>query len=102
SVNLSPNAGTISGVGYAVTLSNASSITVNANSAVSATLSDSAGNDQLLATPAFVVLSGAGFSNQVNGAGSVTALSSAGSDVANLSDSAGSNNFTAAPTSATF
>ena len=62
-------------------------------------LYDSAGNDTFTATPTSATLSGAGYSNIVEGCGTVLAVAQAGgSDTARLYDSAGADTLEGSPT----
>jgi len=94
-----PDHGTLTGVGYTVSVANVESTTVNGQGGTdTAMLYDSAGNDTLVATPEYARLSGAGFDNQAVGFRYVHAYSQAGgTDEAMLYDSPGDDGFRGTP-----
>ena len=97
---LSPAGGTITGLGYAITLQNVEAIQVIVQSGGRANLYDSAGADQFQAGPQWANLRGTGFFNQASGFDAVYAYGTAGdaaTDTAYLYDSAGADQFQAGP-----
>ncbi len=100
--SLAPGTATLRGSGYQATATNFEDTTVRAGSGTDsgmAVLYDSAGDDTLVATPGFTVLSGAGFSSRVEGFASVLASGTGGgTDTARFFDSPGNDTFLGTPT----
>ncbi|MCY2990393.1 MAG: hypothetical protein NTY19_21325 [Planctomycetota bacterium] len=93
---LSPGSGTVTGLGYAVTLQNVETINAIALSGGQAFLYDSAGDDTFEARPESVSLTGAGFHDHLTGFTHTYAYArNGGTDTALLYDSAGNDTFQA-------
>ncbi|MBN2296052.1 MAG: hypothetical protein JXM70_26710, partial [Pirellulales bacterium] len=92
----------LQGSGYQVTATNFEDTTVRAgsgNDSGMAVIYDSVGNDTLVTTPDYTVLTGAGFSSRVEGfAGVLASGAGGGTDTAQFFDSAGNDTFLATPT----
>ena len=98
SATLSPNAATLTGSAYSVSVSNVTSTTVQGNARDTAYLYDSSGNDAFLSTPATATLSGTGYSNTATSFGKVYGYSTAGIDTASLSGASSADTLNVSPT----
>ncbi len=97
---LNPGGGTVSGLGYEVTLSNAESITVQAMAGGldKVSLYDSLGDDRFVGRPTNAYLEGPGYTNYTSGFEEVRVYATAGGlDQAVVFDSAGDDKFVSRP-----
>jgi hypothetical protein len=94
---LTPTSGQLQGSSYKAQANGTSSITVIGGLGDSATLADSGQSATFTATPSTSLLVGPGFSEQAAGFGTVAGLSSAGSNVAYLYDTAGNDTVSIVP-----
>ncbi len=99
-VTLQPDAGQMRSNSYTFNYSGVGNVTVYGGAGDRAFLYDSAGNDSLVTTPDYTLLTGAGFRVYTQGFSQVeTRATAGGTDVASMYDGAGNDTFTGGPTS---